>query len=375
MRLHRTFRVVLPCATALAAAAACASGMSGGSGVWVPGSVSGRVVDVAGSPIANAAVRASGGAATVTDGNGEFRLPGLPAGQRARVNVSAANFAETTKVFPVVAGRDTRQDAIVLISQGAPVRFDARAGTTLSLAMGGQVRIPANALVRANGQPAAGMAVAQVATIDPRDFGQLAGGPGELSVGSGAQQRPLVSGGMLRVQLTDEGTGERLDLAPGQRAEIQLPADMVTRDSWPILGERDQGRNIESDTVPVTAIYLFDLNVGEWRWIDTLTATPGSNFVTGFTPTLGPWINLDKPAVRTCVQVQVLQTGGAPRPNVLVAAFGVDYNGYTQGYTDDAGRATLLARRNSLVLVTSGGKQQTVVTPGVETPCVDAGTL
>lgn len=361
-----------PCVVAVAAAllGACASGGPGG---FFLGTVSGRVVDVGGAPVANAAVRAENGPGTVTDGNGEFRLAGLPAGQQARVNFSAPDFAATTKVFPVLPGQDTRQDGIILVSQGAPVTFDTRSDATLALPAGGRVRIPANSLVRANGQPASGMAVARVAVIDPRDFAQVAAGPGELTIGSGAQQRPLTSGGMVRVQLTDAGTGEALDLAPGQRAAIDMPRSLVTRTQWPVMGGRDF--KFPPDTVPASSIYLFDLNTGAWRWVDTLATTPGSNFVTGYTPTLGPWINLDKPEMRTCVDIQVLKADGTPNVNVYVVSFGVDYNGYTHAFTNGSGRARLLARRSSTVLVASSGKQKVVNTPGVETPCVNAGTL
>jgi hypothetical protein len=356
----RALTVVLSLALALVAGACSLLGLGGRP---APGMLTGRVLDTGGNPVANASVRVPNGPSATTDGTGGFRLTNVRSG-RVRVDFTAGGFAETMKVYPVLAGRETRQD--VALARESTVAFNAGSPGHLALPGGGGVFIPANALVRRDGQPATGTVTARVAFIDPRDPDQIVAAPGDLAVGTGAQRVPLTSGGMVRVTVTD-ATGAGLELASGRTAEIRLPANLVRRTG--------KDREDRPDSVPVTGVYLFNTTAGQWQWVDTASVASGSNFVSGQTPSLGAWINLDKPEVRTCVDVRVTNPGGAPRANTYVILFGVDYNGYTQAYTDADGRARLLARRSSTVRLNSGGKTTVVGTPAVETPCVDAGTL
>jgi Carboxypeptidase regulatory-like domain len=361
MRSSGTLLRRAPCATALLALTLLAGGCARGF-------IGGRVLDTGGNPVPNAQVRLASGGGTVTDASGTFRLTARR-GERP-VTFNALGFAETLKTYPVRGGQETRSD-VILIPQGAPVSFQAEAGGDVPLPAGGQVLIRPNSLVRANGQPASGTVQARVAFIDPREPMQLLGGPGALTQGSGDSRAPMVSGGMLRVEVTD-ASGERLELAPGTTAEIQLPGDLVTR---PPQSFTMRETNVRPDNVPADALYVFNMTTRQWEWVAPLQVVPGSNFLSAQASSLAPWWNYDKVEERTCVDVRVMTPAGAPRANTHVIVFGIDYNGYTDGYTDALGRASLLARRSSQVLVNSGSESVVQATPGVAEPCVDAGVL
>jgi hypothetical protein len=348
----------------------CGTGMIPGRGVNATGSIAGRVLDAGGNPVANASVRLVNGGATQTDGSGSFALSAR-AGDRI-VTVGAAGFAETLRPYPVSRGQETRGD-VILIPQAASVSFQAESGGTVPLPFGGNVLIQGASLVRSDGQPATGTVRARAAFIDPRDPRQLLGSPGALAVGDGANRTPLVSGGMVRVEVTD-AAGMRLDLASGATAEVRLAADLVTRTQPPFPGT-DTATAVQPDTVLPTGLYMFNITTRQWEWVDTLQAPPGSNFLAAQAPAVNVWWNYDKEASRSCLDVRVQGPGGAPRANTHVIVFGVDYNGLTQGYTDASGRVSLLARRSSQVLINSGPQSIVRSTSGAAEPCLDAGTI
>lgn len=334
------------------------------------GAIGGRVLDVSGSPVPAASIRMANGRATSSGADGTFRLAGLRSGRQQAVNVSAAGFAQTLQLYPVLRGQDTRKDVFLVPQQ--TTSFTAESGGTIALPEGAAVVIPPNALVKANGEAATGPVTARTAFIDPRNPAQLLASPGELVIGTGGAAQPLVSGGMVKVDLTN-AQGERLDLAPGRTAEVRMPAKLVTRNGIPVGGRESR---ILGDTVPATGLYLFNTETRRWEIVDTLKAVPGSNFLSSQTPSLGPWLNFDKPELRSCMEVRVRTPAGTPRVNTSVIAIGLNYNGFNERFTDALGRAQLMVARNSQVLINSGPATTSPLnTPPTETPCGDAGVI
>jgi hypothetical protein len=284
------------------------------------------------------------------------------------VTFAAQGFASTLQLFPVVSGRVTRKDVFLLRQSTSQLSADA--GGTISLPSGVQVVVPAGALVKANGQPATGTVTVRAATIDPRNPAELLAAPGELAINGPGGRQPLVSGGMVKVDLAD-AQGERLDLAPGRTAEVRMPARRVTRTGTPVGEQRG-----DSLSAMATTLYLFNTETRQWERVDTLQFTPGDNFLASKTPTLGPWLNFDKPEMRACLVVRVQTPSGQPRAQTHVIALGVDYNGFNSGMTGDDGRAELMVLRNAIARVNAGSATTPPIpTPGAAIPCGNAGTL
>jgi hypothetical protein len=150
-----------------------------------------------------------------------------------------------------------------------------------------------------------------------------------------------------------------------------MPARRVTRTGTPVGEQRG-----DSLSAMATTLYLFNTETRQWERVDTLQFTPGDNFLASKTPTLGPWLNFDKPEMRACLVVRVQTPSGQPRAQTHVIALGVDYNGFNSGMTGDDGRAELMVLRNAIARVNAGSATTPPIpTPGAAIPCGNAGTL
>jgi hypothetical protein len=315
------------------------------------GSIGGTVLGAQGQPVPGAVVRTSGGASTVSGGDGQFVIGGLAAADRLPVTVEAPGYVPTTKVYQVVAGQLLTRP-IHVQPAAAPVVVNAGAGGVVPFAGGGQVLIPANAFAGvAPGDPV----TVRATYIDPYDPGQLATSPGDFTARTftGDTVR-LESFGMLDVDARN-AAGQRLDLAPGRQVTLRFPVrgltPATTRGLWSF--DQQQGRWIEEGTVVVTPTSLDA----------TVTSVARRK-------------NVDDPIVPVCIRVRVLRSDNVtPRPFEFVSANGVSYSGYTQGWTDSVGMVVLQVRSNSQVSIQAGPVSQTVTTPPPGAPCPVVATL
>ncbi|HEU0015943.1 MAG TPA: carboxypeptidase-like regulatory domain-containing protein [Longimicrobium sp.] len=332
-------------------------------GVGTPGEaggLGGRVLDTAGRPIAGAQVRIAGGPGTTTGTAGEYRFPAVRPSPRLALSASADGHAAVVEHAAVSPAWETRHDVVLAPLDSAA--FTAEQGATLSLPGGGSVTIQPNTLLRRDGRPAAGAVRALWAFLDPRDDARLIAGPGDLTLDTGAGAMPLVSGGMLRLELTD-ARGHPLELDGGRPAELRVPAELSRRP-----GPR-------ADSLPATGLYRFDDATGRWVWVRGLRMDAARRQLTVPLTGLREWVGLNRPELATCVEVVVRTAAGLTRPNTAVDAFGADYNGHTRGHTDASGRVRLLARQNATVRISAEGRSVTVATSAAATPCADAGVL
>lgn len=369
-------RIGLLAGLLLGAAAACeqaltpADGVARAERVEGTGSIAGRIVNAEDLPIAGAAISTPGGATTVSDGNGDFVLGGLPATNRLAVTVSAAGYASNTAIFPVVAGA-TLSRVLQLAARGPSVRIDAAAGGVVSFADGGRITIPPFAFAGVGrGQfvdvsvtyfdPGAGGGVASVrlASDGIMNTGDgLAGAPGDFSaVEADGTDSQLETAGMVDVEVTDPN-GAPVSVAPGQTVTINFPdRDGAASRGW--------------------GLYEFNAATGNWERRGNAPASPdGTPEVT--VPSLDrPW-NADIPMTATCISVQVNDSNGQPRANEEVKADGVNWRGPTTEFTDGNGVARLQVQASAQVTVSAGPNldSQTVTAPAVGANCPLTATL
>lgn len=130
----------------------------GSEGSIQPGAVVGRVTDAASAaPVANATVSSSAGT-DVSDADGRYRLPNVPAGE-LRVTTSAAGYANDSRVVTVAAGTETVLDIGLVVPGDVTGRVtDAATGDGIAGAAvgypGGSTVTDAGGAYSVNGLPA-----------------------------------------------------------------------------------------------------------------------------------------------------------------------------------------------------------------------------
>lgn len=146
-----------------------------------------------------------------------------------------------------------------------------------------------------------------------------------------------------------------LRLAPGAEATLELP-----------IPDALAGRYQIGDTIPA---WWLDLDSGAWReegvgTVQASTITPGKLAwradVEHFT-----WWNADVPlSERSCFQVQVIDSNGAPVPDLAVSAVGQSFTGTTAPiYTGGSGQACVEIPLGGTALIYAGPIEAPLAAP------------
>lgn len=226
--------------------------------------MSGTVVDQNGTAVPGASVSINGAAVTTNAGGG-FLMP-VSDTSRYVVNVSKAGYALSSEIFnhPIMGRRyvlekgfevsvDTRQPIDVVDS---PPRYDPKRRGQDQSRPGVRVRVPANGLVDANGNPPAGNLTVTLQTRDltrtplPGDYG---------AIGSGGKETRLESFGAASVTFRDAG-GQVFDLKAGTFATVTLP----------VMPSQLAGPNAAPATIP---FWYYDSGPGYWKEYAQATLT------------------------------------------------------------------------------------------------------
>jgi hypothetical protein len=272
-----------------------------------------QIVDSTGAPLPNAAVTFKSDVLPA-DGAGRILFEDLSPG-RFVARVEAYGFAPASVAVELPPGAHAGAQA-VLLPLGPPIVFDAEVGATLDQGAA-RVTIPPNALIDENGQPITGMVEASVLPLDPT-ASSLASFPGPLE-GIGAQNGEIVGlDSVLMAEISLWKDGNRLNLAPGVTAELELALPDA------IAAELNAG-----DTIPA---WWLDLDAGYWKEEGTGVIAPSSSDpsklawfadVGHFT-----WWNCDRPwTEKNCFDVSVVDVNGAAAPGLTLQTYGVSYVG------------------------------------------------
>lgn len=333
------------------------------------GTVVGRVTSSLDStPIIDAVV-SNGDASTRTLGDGTFELTGVAPAERTVLRVNADRFGEGLVVTSVVADQATTVTA-QLYPVGTVQDVDpASAMRVTMIDSTASVELPANGLVRADGSPAAGRVTVALTPVAPAvDVNSM---PGEYQVTTGNGIALMESWGALNVTLTDSD-GERLNLAQGQQATIQIPLSSRSPNS--------------PATIP---LFYFDESIGYWRQEGqaTLEGIAPNQYYRGTVSHFTYWNAdqiMDTIFVNGCVNGEAIDGNPvAPAVGVRVTIDGIDYSNVSSAVTDANGRFRIPMKRNARgVLTAASGIQLTnsvSVGPSVfdieVEPCLSLATL
>lgn len=242
-----------------------------------------RVFGPSRMPVSGASVKVFKGASATTNSVGVATVA-AGKGVKQVVHVEAADFSRQIKVFTIDIGA---ADAVIEVElKPAPATLqlaDAAMGGTLDGMLGAKVIIPAGGLRDAAGAAVTGAVDVQVTPVDV--VSEPAAFPGAWSgLGETGSTGTLISFGA--VDFTFFKNGEKLDLAAGKRATIELP----------VFAQRmPDGRAIAvGDILPVWSL---DENSGIWVQEGTGVIVASASSPTGLAQRAGighfSWWNCD----------------------------------------------------------------------------------
>ncbi|WP_169800618.1 kelch repeat-containing protein [Archangium gephyra] len=299
-----------------------------------------QVVDNAGHPIPGAAV-SSQGAVFPLDSSGHRLFENLPPG-RFFARVDALGFTSATAVVELRAGAHVGAQ-VKLLPLANPIPFQANLGGDIQTEQV-RVTIPAGAVVDALGQRVTGTVNVTIAPLNPTS--QLAAMPGPLEGIAAADGETVQLESFFMAEVSLWSNGAPVQLAPGKSATLEflLPAALASQFK-------------AGDTVPA---WWFDLDAGHWReegrgTIKPSTTQPG-RLAWVVTVNHFTWWNCDAPWTdKSCVNVLVVDSRGAPVQGAAVNAEGVSYTGASShSYTDGSGRACIEIKRGNTANVFAG---------------------
>lgn len=285
--------------------------------VMVTAGMRGTVIDENGNPV-NGATVTSGTQTTTTDHYGVFRFSNISMSKNnAYVKVTKTGYFTGMRTFVATAGR-THIVRIRLLPKTNTGTFSGTAGGTISLAGGGKLVMPANAVVDGNGAAYTGTVNIAMTWIDPSSpllseivVGDLRG------ITTSGEERGLETFGMLGVEMTTPG-GQALKIATGKTAELTFPIPA----------------SLSANAPATIDLWHFDETKGRWMQEGSATKA-GTNYIAqvshfSFWNTDAPF-----PLFDLCMTLQNA-ANNQPLNNVQVRI--VRSNGsYGTGWTDSLG--------------------------------------
>jgi hypothetical protein len=246
---------------------------------------SGRVLDQGGGPVAGAAVWIGGQTPVRTDKSGRFRVETREAKQYV-FNVKAAGFALLSKLTQApFADRTFRlvPAQVRTVSADADIELtDRRPDLERRKMKGASIRVPAGALIDADGKKARGNLTAEIATLDLADD-QM---PGDLIGVRDGREVGLISFGVIWVEFLD-ASGRPCQLASGAQAQTTIPVPDSMLAGAPA-------------TMPV---WSYDTIDGRWKPSGDGALDKATGAYQGKVGHLST-INMDQPGPVSCIRVR-----------------------------------------------------------------------
>lgn len=281
-------------------------------------SVAGQVLDVAGTPLVGATVRAGfGSTSTITDAQGAFRLSGIEGRSGlGYIKVEMAGYFPGSRSFIPTTGLNMVR--VALIQRTVAGTLQGSAGGTVT-AQGVEVVLPADGYTR-NGTAYTGTIQVAMQNLDPTSADMEDRMPGALLGTLQGTPQMLRSFGMVVVELTD-ASGTPVTLSAGNSATVRttVPASLL------------------SEAPTTIDLWHFDEELG--HWISEGEATLQGNI---YVATVGhfSWWNCDMPSSFIPFTGRIIKAGTqAPESGAKVILQTQNFGSGTK-YTNDEGYFT-----------------------------------
>ncbi len=325
--------------------------------------VAGKVTAQDGTALNNVEITI-GTSTTVTDADGNFIIPKATLSEKA-------GFIKATKVGyfggsrTIVAKEKVVNNVVIqLVKKTISGDFTNASGGTITVATGGSVVFPANAVVTKSGGAYSGTVKVSAYFLDPTSSNCYKEMPGDLrGINASNNEQILTSYGMMAVELNGSN-GEALQLATGKNATVTFPIATATQSAAPA-------------TIP---LWFFDETKG--MWVEQGVATKTGNTYVG-TVSHFTWWNCDYGGGPLTYTATFVDQNGNPLSNYHV--YFITSNGWGggggHGWTASDGSLTgNIPANTSIVVKVEGycGNTPTTIytaTVGPFTQNTNAGTI
>jgi Carboxypeptidase regulatory-like domain len=304
--------------------AACGGGGSDNSSavtppVTNPSTLSGTVLDAAGTPVAGASVVA-GSQNVITPSDGSYSLRFDASSESAVVLVKKVGYTTTAKEVPLASGSNSKLNLRVYPDQVTRT-FSASSGINLSV-NGATVVIAANALKSDNGNAYTGTVNVAASYYSPDTLQGVQAFAGPYSGTDAGVSSPIISAGFMEVKLTDSA-GNPLQLKAGSPATLTFPAS--------------------SNSGNATSIPLWFYDEALKTWVREGTATRQANGTYTGTVTHFTLWNVDFPGLVANIQGCFVNAAGV-RLSDVGAIVGLRTTGWTRWFTGRLTNGEFFAR-------------------------------
>ena len=260
--------------------------------------VAGKVTDQTGAALNNVQI-SIGTTITTTDVNGSFIIPKATHGEKVGFIKATKDgyFAGSRTIIP--KEKVINNIVIQLVKKTTSGSFTNASGGTVTVATGGSIVFPSNAIALKNGGAYTGSVNVSAYFLDPTSNNCYKEMPGDLrGVNTSNNEQVLTSYGMMAVELQGSN-GEALQMASGKTATISFPIVPATQSKAPA-------------TIP---LWFFDETKGMWVEQGTATKT-GNNYVG--TVSHFTWWNCDYGGGPITLTATFVDQNGSPLSNYHV---------------------------------------------------------
>lgn len=230
-------------------------------GATVTTVVAGKVTNQNGEAL-NGVTITIGSSTVITDAEGQFIIPKATLSQNAGLikATKAGYFAGSRTIKP--KEKVVNNIVIQLVKKTQSGSFTNANGGTITVATGGSIEFPANAVVTKSGGAYTGSVKVSAYFLNPTSANCYKEMPGDLrGINASNNEQILTSYGMMAVEL-EGSNGEALQMASGKTAQLTFPVDAAIQSKAPA-------------TIP---LWYFDEVKGMWAEQGTATKT-GNNYV------------------------------------------------------------------------------------------------
>jgi hypothetical protein len=268
------------------------------AGAKITTSIAGRVTNQNGDAL-NGVEIAIGSSTVITDANGKFIIAKATVNQKSGL-IKATKVGYFGGSRTIVAKEKVINNVVIeLVKKTESGNFSNAAGGTITVASGGNIVFPANAVVTKSGAAYSGSVKVAAYFLDPTSKSCSKQMPGDLrGINTGNNEQILTSYGMMAVELNGSN-GEALQLATGKTASLTFPVVAAIQAAAPA-------------TIP---LWFFDETKG--MWVEQGSATKvGNNYVgsvSHFT-----WWNCDAGASFINYKLKIVDQNGNAVENALV---------------------------------------------------------
>ncbi len=235
--------------------------------------VAGKVTAQDGTALNNVEITI-GTSTTVTDADGNFIIPKATLSEKAGfIKATKAGYFGGSRTI-IAQEKVVNNVVIQLVKKTISGDFTNANGGTITVATGGSVVFPANAVVTKSGAAYTGTVKVSAYFLDPTSDNCYKEMPGDLrGINASNNEEILTSYGMMAVELNGSN-GEALQLATGKNATVTFPIAAATQSAAPA-------------TIP---LWFFDETKG--MWVEQGSATKTGNTYVG-TVSHFTWWNCD----------------------------------------------------------------------------------